>query len=270
MNKKIKNPHWIYPGNKIRVFLKQPPVKTVQQPVEKEAKVAPTLDPVVPAFSFPAINRVGFIKETIEKTIGTIIREKDGNLMMSANDLIYIKPTGTGALVKGETYQVFTTEAVKETINKQSYRGIKHLIIAELKVVDNNGRYVTVMITTSFSDATAGDKIMAYYKRDAELTVQENPPPIDGVILGSEDNTIMINDYRIAFINKGKNDNVRPGQIYSVLQTQRAQSFFEGADVAILDPLNSGKLIVLHTEKISSTVMILSSKRDIHPMNIVN
>lgn len=271
MNKDIKNPHWIYPGNKIRVFLKQPPVKIVQQQTApKEPEVVPTPDPVVPTFSFPAINRVGFIKKTVENTLGTIIREKDGNLMMSANDLIYIKPTGPGALVKGETYQIFTTEAVKEKINKRSYRGIKHLIKAELKVIDNNGRYVTAMITTSFRDATVGDRVMAYYKRDIELPVQEDPPPIDGVILGSEGNTLMINNYRIAFINKGKNDNIRPGQIYSILQSQKKQSLFDGADAVILDPLNSGKLIVLHTEDISSTVMILSSKRDIHPMDMVH
>ncbi len=271
MNKDIKNPHWIYPGNKIRVFLKQPPVKIVpQQTAPKEPEVAPTPDPVVPTFSFPAINRVGFIKKTVENTLGTIIREKDGNLMMSANDLIYIKPTGIGALVKGETYQIFTTEAVKEKINKRSFRGIKHLIKAELKVIDNNGRYVTAMITTSFRDATVGDRVMAYYKRDIELPVQEDPPPIDAVILGSESNTLMINDYRIAFINKGKTDNVKPGQIYSVLQVQSEESLFDGADSVILDPLNSGKLIILHTEDISSTVMILSSKRDIHPMDMVH
>ncbi len=270
MNKDIKNPHWIYPGNKIRVYLK-PEARQQYRSVETTPKPeTPPPPKIIPKFNYNAIDRIGFIREEKVDSLGTIIREKDGNLMMSANDTIYIKPTGTGTLIPGERYQIFTTEPVKEKFNKQTYRGIKHLIKSEVEILETREDFAVGRIKTSFRHATVGDQIMAFYERDSMLPVQENPPPIDAVIICSEDNTLMVNDYRIAFIDKGKNHDVQPGQIYDILQTQDKRSVFDGADTIVLDPLDSGRLIVLHTEDISSTVMVLSSKRDIHPGDMVN
>ncbi|MBU0969948.1 MAG: LysM peptidoglycan-binding domain-containing protein [Proteobacteria bacterium] len=270
MNKDIKNPHQIVPGTKIRVFLKSeiPP-----NPAKEE--ITETQGPkITPSFAYSQMDHIGFIRKTAESSLGNILREKDGNLMMSVDDIIYIKPTGSGNLIPGKRYQIFTTEAIKETINGQVFKGVKHLIKAELKVLEHNVSYVTAVITKSFRDANVDDRIMAYYERPALLSVQENPAPIDAAIICSEDNTIMVNDYKIAFINKGKLDNIIPGQIYSVLQENKSAL---GASDSIwppktvpLAPLNSGKLIVLHTEDMASTVMILSSKKDIYPGDMVN
>ncbi len=271
MNKDIKNPHWIYPGNKIRVYLK-PAARQQYRSVEETSQPEPAAPPqkLVPKYNYNAIDRIGFIKEKKVDSLGTIIREKDGNLMMSANDIIYIKPTGTAALIPGERYQIFTTESVKEKFNKQVFRGIKHKIQAIIEVVETTGQYAKALIKTSFRDATVGDQIMAFYQRDSMLPVQENPAPIDAFIICSEDNTLMVNDYRIAFINKGKKHDIQPGQMYDIFQSQENRSVFDGADAIVLDPLDSGRLIVLHSEDISATVMILSSKRDIHPGDMVN
>ncbi|MEH0019048.1 MAG: LysM peptidoglycan-binding domain-containing protein [Desulfobacter sp.] len=268
MNRDIKNPHWIYPGNKIRVYLK-PEARQEQQPVEKAAIPAPVPE-ITPKFNYPAIDRIGFIKKARVDSLGTIIREKDGNQMMSANDTIYIKPSGAGELKPGERYHIFTTEPVTEDVGDDRFKGVKHILKAEVHILENKKTFAVGLIKDAFRDATVGDQIMPFYHRDTMLSVQEAPAPIDAVILCSEDNALMVNDYVIAFINKGENHDVKPGQIYSVLQSQDKRSFFDGADAIVLDPLDSGKLIVLHTEDISSTVMILSSKRDIHPGDMVN
>lgn len=271
MNKEIKNPHWIYPGKKIRVYLR-PAAAQTSRPVKAEPETVKTepAPAVIPKFNYLSMNRIGFIRKKQVEVLGTIIREKDGNVMMSSNDIIYIKPASPDSFVPGERYQIFTTEKLKEKIQGETYRGIKHLIKADLEIIETQNKYAIGKITDSFRDATVGDKIMAYYHRATELTVEEHPPPIDAVLLCSEDNTLMINDYSIAFINKGSDHRVAPGHIYSVMQSQGERSAFDGEDSIGLSPLFSGKLIVLQTEPISSTVIILSSKRDIHPGDMVN
>ncbi len=277
MNKEIKNPHWITPGKKIKVFLKSqiPPKAPVVLPPSEPVKTEQAR--ITPSFIYSKMNHIGFIKKNVENSLGNIIREKDGNLMMSANDIIYINPTGIGGLMPGEMYQIFDTEKIKEKINGQEFTGIKHLIKAKIKILEHNGNYATAIIVNSYRDASVGDRIMVYYKRNTILSVQENPDPIDASLICSEENTVMITDHQVAFINKGRQDNVKAGQIYRILQVNK--STFDGSDsnwtrkaknAPPLNPLNSGKLIVLHAEDIAATVMILSSKRDLYPGDMVN
>jgi len=74
----------------------------------------------------------------------------------------------------------------------------------------------------------------------------------------------------LRFINKGSEDKIRSGNIYTIKRGKETESVYDiktGLDIA---PVASGRLIVLHTESSSATVMVLSSTQDIHPGDIVN
>ncbi len=273
INKDIKNPHWIYPGKRIRIFLKE---RAPLKPIVVEVKKLPAKPPVKvkPSFSYSEIDHVGFLKKDTQTSLGKVIKEQDGKLMMSKSDIIYIKPSGKGILVPGKEYQIFTTNHVKTKLDKKNFIGTKHLIKARIKILKHNVSYATALITNSYRTVGSGDMVMEYYKRDSVLAVENNPAPLDARIICSEDDHVMINDYIIAFINKGK-DSVKPGQIYAVMRTNELKNNNlwpqkKSSDQIQLENLESGKLIVLHTEDISSTVMILSSKYAIHPNDMVN
>jgi hypothetical protein len=273
INDDIKNPHWIYPGKRIQIFLKgkaalKPKIVEVQK-VKKE--IVPVR--IKTSFSFSEMDHIGFIRKEAQSPLGSIIKEQDDNLMMSANDIIYIKPSTRGTLIPGRIYHIFTTENVEKKINTQIFSGVKHLIKAQIKILEHKTNYVTALITKAYRAVYKDDLIMEYYKRDAILTVEEKPDPIAAKIICSENNNIMINDYRIAFIDIGA-ANVKPGQIYSIFRKNEVKDNttwqFKKKDPIKLANLESGKLIVLHTESIASTVMILSSKYAIAPNDMVN
>lgn len=274
MNDDIKNPHWIYPGKKIRIFLKEkPPLKPKVVEVKKYPPKPP--EKVEPSFSFSKIDQLSFLRKTQEPSLGSIIKEKDGNIMMSKDDIIYIKPSGKGTLIPGKVYQIFSTTKIKEKIDKKTFTGIKHIIKGKIKILEHKVNYATALITGSNHSIEVGDMVMEYFKREPVLTVKEDPAPIDARIICSEADHMMINDYIIAFIDKGR-DIVKPGEIYSVMRKNEIKDdspwpFNKKKDDQIqLEDLESGKLIVLHTEDISSTVMILSSKYAIYPNDMVD
>ncbi len=273
MNDDIKNPHWIYPGKKIKIFLKEKgKLKPIVVPVKKVKKEV-VVEKVKPSFSFSEMDSIGFIREDAQPSLGTILKEQDGHMMASTDDIVYIKPSDSQALVPGKTYHIFNTSKVKEKLDDKKFSGLKHLIKAQVKILEHKDAYVIGLITKAYRTVFENDMIMEYYKRDSILTVVEDPEPINARIVCSEDNNLMINDYRIAFINLGE-DTVEPGQIYSVYKTNEvkgdAKLPFLKKETMKLENLETGKLIVLHTEDISSTVMILSSKYAIHPDDIVN
>lgn len=271
MNDDIKNPHWIYPGKKIKIFLKGK-LKPVIVPVKKDP-VHPIPAKVEASFSFSKMNALGFLKKKQEPSLGTIIKEKDGHLLMSTDDTIYIRPTGKAPLTPGKPYHVYVVKPVRQKTDKQKFQGYKHLIAAQIKVLDHKKTYVTAVITNGYRPVYEGYHIMPYRERNKTLTVEENPAPIDARIICSEDDAVMVNDYAIAFIDAGKN-RVKPGQIYTVLRKNLIENTrlwpSPQKETLKLEDLQSGKLIVLHTEDISSTVMILSSGYAIHPNDPVN
>jgi len=63
--------------------------------------------------------------------------------MMSKNDVIYIKSSGKGKLIPGKIYHIFSTNAVKEKINDQKFKGVKHQIKAKVKILEHKVSYIT-------------------------------------------------------------------------------------------------------------------------------
>ena len=273
MNKDIKNPHWIYPGKKIQIFLKTESALTA--PVTKIPEISNTdsSSKIEASFSFSKMDHLGFIKKKAVSSLGEILKEKDNNIMMSANDIVYIKPSGKNKLIAGRTYHIFTTSKVEEQINGNLFKGVKHLIKAQIKILEIKANYSIGSIIHAYSPVNKGDLIMEYYKRDKVLTIDNKPEPIDARLICSVDNHLMINDFVIAFIDAGS-AKVKPGQIYSILRKNEIKDnsywSLKKKKPVSLENLESGKLIVLHSEKIASTVMILSSKYAIYPNDMVN
>jgi LysM domain len=273
MNKDIKNPHWIYPGKRIQVFFKKTPAFKSHATKTQNANKKNNPITIKPVFSFSKMDQVGFIRKKAQSFLGSIIKEQDNNLMMSANDIIYIRPSGKGRLIPGKTYQIFTTTRLKEQIHHQLFKGVKHLIKGQVKIIEPKGNYVVGIITHAYSAVNKDDLIMEYFQRDSILIVEDTPEPIDARLICSQDDHLMINDYLIAFIDAGS-ALVKPGQIYSILRKNPSQDNrlwpLKKKSSILLENLESGKLIVLHTEKTASTVMILSSKYAIRPNDIIN
>jgi LysM domain len=272
-NQGIKNPHLIYPGKKIRIYLKEKTAKKTESSKIAEVTQEKPVEKIVPSFSFSEMDRIGFVKKTAEKNLGSIVRDQDGKLMMSPNDIIYIKPSEKGALSPEKLYHVYSTSMVEKKSKEQTFTGVRHLIHAQLKILEDKETYVTAKIIKAYRAVREGNMVMEYKNWDSILTVDETPPPIKGKILCSEDDNMMINDNRIAFIDIG-GAHIKPGQIYSVMREIKTNDNSllakEKKEQLKFDNIKAGKLIVLHTEDIASTVMILSSKYEINPDDIVN
>ncbi len=270
-NTQIPNPHWIYPGERIRLFRKsdkhryQVPVKMeIPQTTPKVEATAPEeeLKPQID-FLYSKIDRVGFVRNPAVTPMGEIFKSLDNKKLISKDDQIYIKYPDSGRT--GEF-----TPGLRLTAYRNLYPGeaksfgAQHYMLGIVEIITVNNDYAIAKVTDSFRKIQVGDLVMRYDPRNPILSVVESTPGIEGHVLVGEEHTRMLGDLFIAFIDKGTDDRIVPGQIYNIYYQESGRGGSGGGNI-LLAPVTIGSLLVLHTEKTTSTVVITSSSRKISP-----
>ncbi|MEJ2154714.1 MAG: LysM domain-containing protein [Desulfobacteraceae bacterium] len=269
-NNQLPNPHWIYPGERIRLFRKSDRDKY------KEQAAAPTAMPQVSAgtsapapqvnFYYGRMDRIGFIRKPPVQELGFIFNVLHDKQLVSTGDVVYIRPPDSGPVVEfapGSRFTVF--RKLKPTGERKSDQaiGTQHYLLGVVEVSQNEAGYGIAKVIEAFRAIEPGDLLMAYRERSPEVVVAKSTPGIQGTLIGTEEHNELVSTNTIAFIDKGETDNIRPGQEYKIY-IQETKKGVDGKEMQ-LAPVDVGALLVLHTEKTTSTVYITETYGNIFP-----
>jgi hypothetical protein len=273
-NEQIPNPHWIYPGERIRLFRKSDKHRYQEQ---MKMKSAPTVTPQVAAqqpaaepevhFIYNRMSRIGFIRKPAVQPLGQIFSVIDNKKLISAGDVVYISPPSNGPaheFAPGSRFTVYRT--LKPTPERRSEKviGTQHLLLGVVEVTQIEPQYAIAKVIDTFRAINPGDLLMAYQERSPEIIVADSTPNIKGKLIGTEEHTKLIGTGMVAFIDKGEVDNIRRGQQYTIYY-QETKEKVNGKESVTLAPVEIGSLVVLHIEKTTSTVFITDASGKITP-----
>jgi len=269
-HQKIKNPHRIYPGQRIRIFLTNglepsPPSSITSSPPEplstspKKTPPAPTPQP-----HGITVQTLDFVKKTPVPPLGHILMSENDGTILSNGDTIFIKPVAKNNFIPGTQYDIFSTKKVDVKLGNIKFKGVKHSINAIVTILEANDDFTRGVIDMAFRSSHPGDPIMAHRTFKKEIPINPTPPQsIQARIICAKDDNELLGEGSIAFINAGSQKHVKPGDVYTLYKPQTAPStsLFKEADP--LPALKNGTLMVLHTEKTAATVKILSSNSEV-------
>ncbi|WP_319526378.1 LysM domain-containing protein [uncultured Desulfosarcina sp.] len=272
-NDQISNPHWIFPGERIRLYQKsglQTIIETDSVAVTPEEPVKP-VKPMVeagPFFVYSAIDKVGFIRKPPVKPLGTIFEIQGSKIMISEGDIVYIRQeedSPQGALIPGSRHVIFRYMEPTEERDSMETIGVQHYILGILEVTEKEPDMVIARILKSFRPIKVDDMLMPFSQRHAKVEIKHSASGIDGRIINSEDHTKIMGELMLAFIDKGTADNVEVGQQYSIYDLQKSEPAKDKDRSVSLPPVDFGTILVLHTERTTSTVIVTNANRAIHP-----
>ena len=265
-NKQIANPHWIYPGERIRLYRKtdqhryEKSQKELQSPDAQITATAPKPEPAPPVveFHYAGIDRVGFIRLPAVEPLGTIFKARDNRTLISKGDTIYIRHSTSAQnseMSPGRALTIYRTLSPTDDRYAEQTIGTQHLMLGIGEVIKNEAEYALIKVIHSYRAINIGDLVMAYTPRNPDITVVNSTPEIEGHIICSEEHTKYMGELFIAFIDKGTQDNIVPGQIYHTYYMEDPE----------LDKIDNGSIFVLHTEQTTATVVVTDSDRQLVP-----
>ncbi|HSB07626.1 MAG TPA: LysM peptidoglycan-binding domain-containing protein [Thermodesulfobacteriota bacterium] len=196
-NPYITNPHWIFPGNPIRLVSPEEPVKeepkqvgaeerpkeVAQEPakkldvkkvepppeVKKPEVLAEQKPPEEKPLVFPELRTAGFFSDIDYRGIGSILESREGKTFLSAGDICYVGFKTKDPVSIGERYTIFSpTESRLAMDNKF---GRRYNILGVVQIIDQYGNYYTAKVIESFQEIKRGDFMMPYNKDKMEVGI---------------------------------------------------------------------------------------------------
>lgn len=263
-NGQIPNPHWIYPGQRIRIQFREKTDENRQVPVEKEApEVAAATDvslrDIVPHYYYPGIDAIGFVRQTAAASSARIVAEENGRHLMGDGDTVHLKRTGKTPLSVGKRYTVYR---ILEPAPGSPVGRVQHYITGFAEITEISGVFSKARITATVRAMKVGDLLMPYRKRNSEIPLVPARTNFDGAILAAEEHGNILGMLHVAFIDRGADHGVENGQFYEIY---REKAVADGNSQDASFSIALGKILVIHTEAQAATVLITDSHREIEP-----
>jgi len=265
-NSQIFNPHWIYPGERIRIFHQKGAQSLIGKTVSRSRVLEKELQKEPKYYYYSPIDKIGFIRKDPVAPSGVIFKVKDDKGLIGEGDLVFIRSKGDITLfTAGSKYSVYRTLAPIIDQKTEALIGTQHYLTGIVEIRKIEPRFAVARVIQSYRTMEVGNLLMPYKMRSPKIELTQSKKGLNGQLIISEEHENIIGDNDIAFIDKGSKDDVKLGQQYSIYYQEKGRLDTDTKEDVLLTQVVYGTLLVLHTEPTTSTVLITRSDRSIKP-----
>lgn len=254
------NPHWIYPGQKLRLLTRD---ETLRSQDEEE-------ESLTSSYLYTPMQKVGFITPEPAEVAATIIATDAPRYMITSEHMVYLKPGKDFELFQGKPplggrYIIYSKpEKIYNKAEGNKKAGYLHRISGIVEISEYRGEFVIGTVIAAFLPIHIGDFLLPVVERDPRVTFQPSVPNLTARILASDSGQVMCAQGDVIYINRGTRDGVAPGQVYHLLE-ERTVGFSSFKKDQRTDKAPIGAILVLDARETASAAFIIGSTIDAFP-----
>lgn len=195
---------------------------------------------------------------------GWITGTKDAGVNLSEGETVYVQLEPEKGVKPGDRFSIMRLgRTVVHPLTREKY-GRVIILCGELTILDRRDHIVPAKINKSYRPVLQGDLL---------LPAESVPPPripfrmekkIEGVILASLDDAQNITEKEIVFIDRGSDDGVIQGDVFSVYQLGHFPKAILERGTENLPLIKVGEAVVVAVQPASSTAFVTYSPQAIY------
>ncbi len=276
-NPQIANPHWIYPGNEIRIMSLSTlgPLEVVDADEGVELRRVPSAEEVVSVsadlvYRIPtSINVIdqGFITPRELRRAGTIQASFEEKMLLTLFDRVYVDLQEP---VVGQRYLAFRTGREIRHPTTGSLYGYQTDLLGELTVIEAPTRgLATAVVGNTLKAIERGDHLIPWEETAIrQIERRENRVEVEGIIIASLVPQLRIlgqNQY--VHIDRGRDHGVEEGNTFDALRRgdPLADYLAEPVDEELLPWETVGAVLVVDVHQETSVGLVTRSVRELEP-----
>ncbi len=260
LNPAITNPHWIYPGDLIRLG---------QQTAQRASSdpTAPRTISGAPERRGVQLRNLGFVDNGEMKYAGKIIGSKDEWKFLGAFDYAYVEFDPKTPLTVGETYTVYQPEDEVKHPKTGAKLGRMVQILGEGEVVDVTDAHIAKLHILSAVDPIERGMFVGPLKKQFQI-LEPHPmtSKLEGYVVASLHPKELVAAEQILFVDKGQKDGLQVGDELDIV---RRGDNYQPEHLNALPPDDKrfpreviGIIVVLETRDHLATGMLLHSSHE--------
>ena len=277
-NQYITNPHYISPGDRIRLYPYRVLIKTEEAPPppveEQKPLVPPSVEEAPPPLPpppelirlviYPEVRSAGFITKELEG-IGRIVAAKENKLQLVEEDEVYINFRKGISVQKGDQFTIFKVGELVEHPHTKKKLGRKVQILGRATIIaTDEGKAYTALITRAYDSIARGDELIPFFPPQEELAIRKLEHPLYGWVAASKLSKLELVDGDIVYIDQGEEHQVQPGNLFDVFHRGGKAENPDSLKKVTLPDETIARLVVISTQQKTATAVIVHSRLPVY------
>lgn len=259
-NGQVTNPHFIYPGQEVRVFPDRLEFVPVGQTAIAQKAVSGIMPEVAAERSYTVYGREGFVLEKNVRPAGTVIGIQNDRILAGDDDIVYTDIGTAQGARGGEKFSIFRKDSTVIHPVTNEVMGTKIIPLGTLQLTDMERTSSRAIIARVSMEISPGSYLMPYQEnRRREIPLKMATRDLKGYILDSYSGAGIIAAGDIVYIDLGSAQGAEPGNmLYIVRDVTLDQRYAEGRIDKLPQEL-LGALVILETGKKVATALVVKS-----------
>jgi hypothetical protein len=261
-NESITNPHWIYPGDLVRLY---PAGMTPVVDSDPDFDIQPT-----PARRYGvSLRQLAYVDRDKLKYAAYIDGSVEEKMMLSTGDTVYLEYPGKPPKV-GKRYAIYTEKKKVKHPDSEKEVGAFVRILGELEIISvKKGKRAKAIITDSVDVIERGALVGKLERTYQTVEPTSNKVDLQGTIVAMLASDQLIGEGQIVFIDKGSKEKLEVGnRMFVVRRGDAYDDIMEpdsgvGQDDRRFPARALGEVIIVQTGKHASVGLVTLSLQEL-------